>query len=180
MVRKAERHALVLRLIGSWRGRIWRDVPVRDQNLETTQLGTETAVRNKMGEELIPAAVSGLYPSPYRLCRPSGKRCCSCAQILAGPGTSTRSPSVSTRATRKLPTPGAAVPGRIAVRQRRRFSYRGASAERRDIIDRLAAIYSRHLIPVTNMIHGKPRFAAAGPRRRGRVKNVPYSQQNCR
>ena len=27
--------------------------------------------------------------------------------------------------------------------------------EHRNIIDRLASIYSRHLIPVTNMIHGK-------------------------
>ena len=37
------------------------------------------------------------------------------------------------------------------------FRYECASTEHRDIIDRLAAIYSRHLIPVTNMIHGKPR-----------------------
>ena len=27
----------------------------------------------------------------------------------------------------------------------------------RDVIDRLAATYARHLIPVTNMIHAKPR-----------------------
>src|SRR5262249_903281 len=37
------------------------------------------------------------------------------------------------------------------------FRYEGASAEQRAAIDRLAAIYSRHLIPVTNMIHDKPR-----------------------
>ena len=37
------------------------------------------------------------------------------------------------------------------------FRYGGASAEQRAAIDRLAVIYSRHLIPVTNLIHGKPR-----------------------
>jgi hypothetical protein len=37
------------------------------------------------------------------------------------------------------------------------FRYECASEEQCDLIDRLAAIYSRHLIPVTNMIHGKPR-----------------------
>jgi hypothetical protein len=37
------------------------------------------------------------------------------------------------------------------------YRYECASPEQRDIIDRLAAIYSRHLIPVTNLIHGKPR-----------------------
>jgi hypothetical protein len=36
------------------------------------------------------------------------------------------------------------------------YRYEGGSPEQREIIDRLAAIYSRHLIPVTNMIHGKP------------------------
>lgn len=36
------------------------------------------------------------------------------------------------------------------------FRYDGASAAQRAAIDRLAAIYSRHLIPVTNMIHDKP------------------------
>jgi len=37
------------------------------------------------------------------------------------------------------------------------YRYECASAEQRDIVDRLAAIYSRHLIPVTNLIHSKPR-----------------------
>jgi len=36
------------------------------------------------------------------------------------------------------------------------FRYEGASTEQRVAIDRLAAIYSRHLIPVTNIIHDKP------------------------
>jgi hypothetical protein len=36
------------------------------------------------------------------------------------------------------------------------YRYEGGSPEQREIVDRLAAIYSRHLIPVTNMIHGKP------------------------
>jgi hypothetical protein len=37
------------------------------------------------------------------------------------------------------------------------FRYECASPEQRGTVDRLAAIYSRHLIAVTNMIHGKPR-----------------------
>jgi hypothetical protein len=37
------------------------------------------------------------------------------------------------------------------------YRYDCVSAEHRDIIDRLAGIYSRHLVSVTNMIHGKPR-----------------------
>ena len=32
-----------------------------------------------------------------------------------------------------------------------------ASREQRILVDQLAAVYSRHLIPVTNMIHAKPR-----------------------
>jgi hypothetical protein len=37
------------------------------------------------------------------------------------------------------------------------FRYEGASTKQHTAIDRLAAIYSRHLIPVTNLIHDKPR-----------------------
>lgn len=37
------------------------------------------------------------------------------------------------------------------------FSYECTSADQRHMVDRLAAIYSRHLIPVTNLIHSKPR-----------------------
>lgn len=37
------------------------------------------------------------------------------------------------------------------------FRYECALPEQQNIIDRLAAIYSRHLIPVTNLIHSKPR-----------------------
>lgn len=37
------------------------------------------------------------------------------------------------------------------------YRYESATPEQRDIVDRLAAIYSRHLIPITNMIHSKPR-----------------------
>lgn len=37
------------------------------------------------------------------------------------------------------------------------FRYECASAEQRNAIDRLAEIYSRHLIPVTRLIHDKPR-----------------------
>jgi hypothetical protein len=37
------------------------------------------------------------------------------------------------------------------------YSYVCHSSERQDMVDRLAAAYSRHLIQVTNMIHAKPR-----------------------
>jgi hypothetical protein len=37
------------------------------------------------------------------------------------------------------------------------YRYDGASEEQRGTVDRLAALYSRHLIPITNMIHAKPR-----------------------
>src|SRR5262249_33871240 len=37
------------------------------------------------------------------------------------------------------------------------YRYAPQSPERQDMIDRLATAYSRHLIPVTNMIHAKPR-----------------------
>jgi hypothetical protein len=37
-----------------------------------------------------------------------------------------------------------------------RYRYRCESAEQREMVDRLALAYSRHLIPVTNMIHAKP------------------------
>jgi hypothetical protein len=37
------------------------------------------------------------------------------------------------------------------------FRYECALPEQRDVIDRLAEIYARHLIPVTNLIHSKPR-----------------------
>ncbi len=36
------------------------------------------------------------------------------------------------------------------------YRYECAS-EARQKVDRLASVYSRHLIPVTNMIHAKPR-----------------------
>jgi hypothetical protein len=37
------------------------------------------------------------------------------------------------------------------------YRYAPATAEQRESVDRLAETYSRHLIPVTNMIHAKPR-----------------------
>ena len=37
------------------------------------------------------------------------------------------------------------------------YRYACDSADRQEMVDRLAAAYSRHLIPVTNMIHAKPR-----------------------
>jgi hypothetical protein len=51
------------------------------------------------------------------------------------------------------------------------FSYRPAP-ESRDLIERVAATYQRHLIPVTNLIHSKPsrirQFADAFKFRRDR------------
>jgi hypothetical protein len=51
------------------------------------------------------------------------------------------------------------------------FSYRPA-AEIRDLIERVASTYTRHLIPVTNLIHSKPsrvrQFADAFKFRRDR------------
>jgi hypothetical protein len=37
------------------------------------------------------------------------------------------------------------------------YRYDCATADLRSIVDRLADVYSRHLIPVTNIIHAKPR-----------------------
>lgn len=38
-----------------------------------------------------------------------------------------------------------------------RYRYQCESTEQQKMVDRLAAAYARHLIPVTNMIHAKPR-----------------------
>lgn len=37
------------------------------------------------------------------------------------------------------------------------YRFAGQPPEIREMIDRLAAVYAKHLIPVTNMIHAKPR-----------------------
>lgn len=37
------------------------------------------------------------------------------------------------------------------------YRYDCAAAELRELVDRVADVYSRQLIPVTNMIHAKPR-----------------------
>jgi hypothetical protein len=37
------------------------------------------------------------------------------------------------------------------------YQYDGATPEQRSLVDRLAALYSRQLISVTNVIHAKPR-----------------------
>lgn len=37
------------------------------------------------------------------------------------------------------------------------YQYQPASAELAQMTERLAEIYSRHLVPVTNLIHNKPR-----------------------
>jgi hypothetical protein len=38
-----------------------------------------------------------------------------------------------------------------------RYRYGSQSPELQAMVDRLAQVYARHLIPVTNMIHAKPR-----------------------
>jgi hypothetical protein len=52
------------------------------------------------------------------------------------------------------------------------YRYDRQSQENLAMIDRLAEAYARHLIPITNMIHGKPRrirqFADAFKFRKGR------------
>jgi hypothetical protein len=56
--------------------------------------------------------------------------------------------------------------------ENRIYRYQGQSAEHRTMTDRLADAHSRHLIPITNMIHAKPRrireFADAFKFRKGR------------
>jgi hypothetical protein len=53
-----------------------------------------------------------------------------------------------------------------------RYRYGNQSAENLAMIDRLAALYAKQLIPITNLIHGKPRrirqFADAFKFRKGR------------
>ena len=43
----------------------------------------------------------------------------------------------------------------LLVKENERFRYE-TSGEQADIINRLAEVYRRNLIPVTNVIHGKP------------------------
>jgi hypothetical protein len=37
------------------------------------------------------------------------------------------------------------------------YKYQPSSIELRQMVDRLAEIYSKHLVPVTNLIHSKPK-----------------------
>lgn len=41
------------------------------------------------------------------------------------------------------------------------YSYKNVSPENQAIVERLAALYSRYLIPVTNIIHSSPRTIRA-------------------
>ena len=38
-----------------------------------------------------------------------------------------------------------------------RYQYQPNSTELREMVDRVAEIYSKHLLPVTNLIHSKPK-----------------------
>jgi hypothetical protein len=46
--------------------------------------------------------------------------------------------------------------GLLAVNENS-YRFDPQSAEQRQLVDRMADAYSRHLIPITNMIHAKPR-----------------------
>jgi hypothetical protein len=37
------------------------------------------------------------------------------------------------------------------------FRFAGLSGEQNQLVERIASVYARHLIPVTNLIHSKPR-----------------------
>jgi hypothetical protein len=37
------------------------------------------------------------------------------------------------------------------------YQYRPISTELREVLDRLVEIYSKHLVPVTNLVHSKPK-----------------------
>lgn len=47
--------------------------------------------------------------------------------------------------------------GLVVLNELSEFTYQPASAELSQMVDSLAAIYARHLVPVTNLIHSKPR-----------------------
>jgi hypothetical protein len=47
--------------------------------------------------------------------------------------------------------------GLVVLNELTEVIYQPASAELSQMVDSLAAIYARHLVPVTNLIHSKPR-----------------------
>lgn len=47
--------------------------------------------------------------------------------------------------------------GLVVLNELTEFTYQPASAELSQMVDSLATIYARHLVPVTNLIHSKPR-----------------------
>jgi hypothetical protein len=46
--------------------------------------------------------------------------------------------------------------GLLSVNERV-YRYSGGTPEQQELVDRLSTLYSRQLIPVTNVIHAKPR-----------------------
>jgi hypothetical protein len=46
---------------------------------------------------------------------------------------------------------------RLLVCENNRYRYEGQAPEHLAMIDRLAESYAKHLIPITNLIHSKPR-----------------------
>jgi hypothetical protein len=47
--------------------------------------------------------------------------------------------------------------GLVVLNKPDEYAYQPASAELTQMVDSLAEIYARHLVPVTNLIHSKPR-----------------------
>ena len=45
----------------------------------------------------------------------------------------------------------------VSTTERRRYRYQPESLQLGEMIDRVAEIYAKHLVPVTNLIHSKPR-----------------------
>jgi hypothetical protein len=43
-----------------------------------------------------------------------------------------------------------------------RYSYAPQTSELRELVDRLASFYSRHVVPVANLIHAKPKHRVQG------------------
>lgn len=47
--------------------------------------------------------------------------------------------------------------GLVVLNENDEYAYQPVSADLTELVDSLAEIYARHLVPVTNLIHSKPR-----------------------
>jgi hypothetical protein len=48
--------------------------------------------------------------------------------------------------------------GFLLLDEEQRFRYRPTADELARLVDRLAEVYAKHLVPVTNLVHAKPRL----------------------